>query len=99
MISLCGKQTLVLRKDEEVEEVEMEIGYPTDVKHVTHIGLDGSTTTNPNPNPNINPNNWDINNLNHFVPSEFLHSFPSISFRQFELSMAAQTQAALLHTT
>lgn len=77
----------------------MEIGYPTDVKHVTHIGLDGSTTTNPNANPNINPNNWDINNLNHFVPSEFLHSFPSISFRQFELSMAAQTQAALLHPT
>jgi hypothetical protein len=28
-------------------EREMEIGCPTDVKHVTHIGLDGSTTTNP----------------------------------------------------
>eukprot|EP00262_Sarcandra_glabra_P013139 TRINITY_DN3578_c0_g1_i2.p1 TRINITY_DN3578_c0_g1~~TRINITY_DN3578_c0_g1_i2.p1 ORF type:complete len:113 (-),score=23.29 TRINITY_DN3578_c0_g1_i2:35-373(-) len=28
------------------EEVgEMEIGFPTDVKHVTHIGWDGSTTT------------------------------------------------------
>ncbi|KAK4258157.1 hypothetical protein QN277_007639 [Acacia crassicarpa] len=33
---------------EELVEVksEMEIGYPTDVKHVTHIGLDGSITAN-----------------------------------------------------
>ncbi|KAE9604963.1 hypothetical protein Lal_00036785 [Lupinus albus] len=30
----------------EKEDIEMEIGYPIDVKHVTHIGLDGSTTTN-----------------------------------------------------
>lgn len=86
------KKPLVLRKDEEVEEVEMEIGYPTDVKHVTHIGLDGSTTTN----PNIKGNHWE--NLNNFVPSEFLNSFPSISLRQFELSMAAQAQSSLLAT-
>ena len=73
-------KTLVLRKEdeEEVEEVDMEIGYPTDVKHVTHIGLDGSTTTNP-------IKGWD-NNLTDFL------SFPSISLRQFELSMAAQAQ-------
>ncbi|XP_023005090.1 CRIB domain-containing protein RIC4-like [Cucurbita maxima] len=72
-------QLFVLRKEEEedVEEVEMEIGYPTDVKHVTHIGLDGSTTTNPI------VKGWD-NNLNPFL------SFPSISLRHFELSMAAQ---------
>ncbi|XP_038886498.1 CRIB domain-containing protein RIC4-like [Benincasa hispida] len=93
-------QLFVLRKDEDqIDEVEMEIGYPTDVKHVTHIGLDGSTTTNP---IIINPNNWDNNNnnnLNNFVPSEFLNSFPSISLRQFELSMAAQAQASLVHTT
>ncbi|KAF4355025.1 hypothetical protein F8388_026526 [Cannabis sativa] len=33
---------------EEMEELEMdmEIGGPTDVKHVTHIGWDGSTTHN-----------------------------------------------------
>ncbi|XP_071723167.1 CRIB domain-containing protein RIC4-like [Rutidosis leptorrhynchoides] len=44
-------------RDEEEEEVEMEIGFPTDVKHVTHIGLDGTTTT-------INDNfvkGWDDN--------------------------------------
>ncbi|XP_022959629.1 CRIB domain-containing protein RIC4-like [Cucurbita moschata] len=83
-------QLFVLRREEEeeeVEEVEMEIGHPTDVKHVTHIGLDGSTTTNP-------IKGWDTN-LNPFL------SFPSISLRQFELSMAAQAQAQpplLLHS-
>ncbi|XP_022150356.1 CRIB domain-containing protein RIC4-like [Momordica charantia] len=83
-------QLFVLRKEEEEEEMEMEIGYPTDVKHVTHIGVDGSTTTNP-------IKGWE-NNLNNFVPSEFLSNFPSISLRQFELSMAAQTQNPLLHS-
>ncbi|KAG8501768.1 hypothetical protein CXB51_003948 [Gossypium anomalum] len=35
-------------KDEiEESENEMEIGFPTDVKHVTHIGLDGSASTSP----------------------------------------------------
>nr|GFA10017.1 hypothetical protein [Tanacetum cinerariifolium] len=28
-------------------ETKMELGYPTGVKHVTHIGYEGSTTTNP----------------------------------------------------
>ncbi|XP_028762438.1 CRIB domain-containing protein RIC2-like [Neltuma alba] len=38
----------LFRRDEiaEMKAGEMEIGYPTDVKHVTHIGLDGSVTTN-----------------------------------------------------
>lgn len=65
---------------EEIEEIEkeIEIGYPTDVKHVTHIGLDGSTTTNPVKGwKNVNP------------PEVF--SFPSISLKHFELAMAAQS--------
>lgn len=32
-------------EEEEEEEMGMEIGFPTDVKHVTHIGIDGSTTS------------------------------------------------------
>ncbi|CAO1947033.1 unnamed protein product [Urochloa humidicola] len=32
-------------EDEEEEEREMVIGLPTDVKHVAHIGWDGSTST------------------------------------------------------
>ncbi|KAG5588742.1 hypothetical protein H5410_049176 [Solanum commersonii] len=57
---------------EEIEEMEMEIGYPTDVKHVTHIGWDGSTKIK----------NWDNSK-----ESDLL-SFPSISIQQFELAMA-----------
>ncbi|XP_048333922.2 CRIB domain-containing protein RIC4 [Ziziphus jujuba] len=70
---------------EEIEEIEKEIdiGFPTDVKHVTHIGLDGSATTNP-------IRGWE--NLN--APE--LLSFPSISFKQFELAMAAQSQQPLV---
>ncbi|KAL5058621.1 hypothetical protein RYX36_030225 [Vicia faba] len=38
---------LFVEKEEELEEVEMdmEIGCPTDVQHVTHIGWDGVTTS------------------------------------------------------
>ncbi|KAI3683421.1 hypothetical protein L1987_83924 [Smallanthus sonchifolius] len=61
-------------KDVETE-TELEIGFPIDVKHVTHIGYDGSVTTNPE-------KNWD-----HLQPPETL-SFPSISLEQFELQMA-----------
>lgn len=34
--------------ESEDEEPEMQIGYPTDVKHVAHIGWDGpSVSSNP----------------------------------------------------
>jgi hypothetical protein len=75
----------ILVYKEEVEEMEreMEIGPPTDVKHVTHIGLDGSTTTNP------------VKGWENLKAPEIL-SFPSISLRQFELAMAAQAQEPLV---
>lgn len=63
---------------EEIEEMEMEIGYPTDVKHVTHIGWDGSTKINPM------IKGWD----NSKEPD--LLSFPSISIQQFQLAMTSQ---------
>ncbi|MED6192933.1 hypothetical protein PIB30_014503 [Stylosanthes scabra] len=34
-------------KEREVETEEMQIGQPTDVKHVAHIGWDGPTETGP----------------------------------------------------
>ncbi|BBG93496.1 ROP-interactive CRIB motif-containing protein 4 [Prunus dulcis] len=68
---------------EEEEEREMEIGLPTDVKHVTHIGLDGSTTTNTNGSMK---GSWE-----NFNNAPEILSFPSISLKQFEFAMAAQT--------
>ncbi|EEF47410.1 CRIB domain-containing protein RIC4 [Ricinus communis] len=65
--------------EEEIEELEMEIGLPTDVKHVTHIGWDGSANTNP------------IQGWENLISPELLTLQPPNSLRQFELSMAAQT--------
>ncbi|XP_028246581.1 uncharacterized protein LOC114423873 isoform X2 [Glycine soja] len=77
---------LFVYKKEDVEEMEpeMEIGYPTDVKHVTHIGIDGSTITN-------NVKGWD----NMKAPE--LLSLSPISFKQFELAMASQAQYPLIN--
>ena len=61
----------------------MEIGFPTDVKHVTHIGWDGSST---------NIKGWE----NLTTPDQLLANFPTISLRQFELAMAAQAHDPLL---
>ncbi|XP_060171449.1 CRIB domain-containing protein RIC4-like [Lycium barbarum] len=70
-------QLFVHKKEAEEVEMEIEIGYPTDVKHLTHIGWDGSTTINP------------IKGWENLKPPEVI-SFPSISIKQFELAMAAQ---------
>ncbi|XP_019427020.1 PREDICTED: CRIB domain-containing protein RIC4-like isoform X4 [Lupinus angustifolius] len=68
-----GGAIIPIYKEEDIEkETEMEIGYPTDVKHVTHIGLDGSTATN-------NVMGWD-----NLKAPEIL-SVSSILFNQFEL--------------
>ncbi|KAL8491900.1 hypothetical protein ACS0TY_023483 [Phlomoides rotata] len=71
----------VYKEEMEYMEKEMEIGFPTDVKHVTHIGSDGSTTIN-------QVSNWG----NNLKASEIL-SFPSISLQQFEIAMAAQSHS------
>ncbi|KAK7295642.1 hypothetical protein RJT34_18553 [Clitoria ternatea] len=77
-------QLFFYKEDMEKMEPEMEIGYPTDVKHVTHIGLDGSTTTN-------NVKGWD-----NLKAPEFLSLSP-ITFRQFELAMASQAHHSLIN--
>ncbi|KMT14958.1 hypothetical protein BVRB_3g064660 [Beta vulgaris subsp. vulgaris] len=66
----------------EEEEKDLEIGYPTDVKHLTHIGWDGSTTIS------NATKGWE-----NLTPSEII-SFPSISLKQFEVAMAQQASAA-----
>ncbi|XP_028759558.1 CRIB domain-containing protein RIC4 [Neltuma alba] len=78
-------QFFVYKEETEDMEAEMEIGYPTDVKHLTHIGLDGSTTTN-------NDKDWD-----NLKPPPELLSLSSISFKQFEIAMAAQAHHPLMN--
>ncbi|XP_022853085.1 CRIB domain-containing protein RIC4-like isoform X1 [Olea europaea var. sylvestris] len=79
-------QMFVYKEEMEEKEKELEIGFPTDVEHVSHIGLDGSTTINPIPE-------W----KNRKAPE--ILSFPSISLEQFERAMAAQSHGHLNITT
>ncbi|KAI4302045.1 hypothetical protein L6164_035264 [Bauhinia variegata] len=69
-------------KEEDLEEVEMEmeIGCPTDVQHVTHIGWDGNASSDP------------IKGWDHLIPPELL-SFSSFSFPAIA---KAQTQTPSL---
>ncbi|XP_058093322.1 CRIB domain-containing protein RIC4-like [Magnolia sinica] len=78
-------QLFVYKEEEEDVKMDMEIGFPTDVKHVTHIGWDGSTTTN------TTMKGWDD------LKTPDLISLTPISLRQFELAMAAQSDAPLAH--
>ena len=61
-------------------EKEMEIGLPTDVKHVGHIGWDGSNSLK----------SWEN------LKTPEIISFSSVSLKQFELAMAAQVDQAPL---
>lgn len=79
-LDLSVDYMFVVEKDEELEELEMdmEIGCPTDVQHVTHIGWDGITTTAA---ASADPmRGWD-----HLIPPELL-SLPSQSLQQYEVS-------------
>lgn len=64
---VCLVVLVSVEKEEELGEMEMEIGSPTDVKHVTHIGWDGSTSTTTTTLDGLTP------------PPHFL-SLPSLSF-------------------
>ncbi|XP_068665346.1 CRIB domain-containing protein RIC4-like [Aristolochia californica] len=76
---------LFVYKEEEIGEMQMEIGFPTDVKHVTHIGWDRSTTT---------ATTTTFKDWGDFKTPELL-SLPPISLKQFELAMSAQADAPL----
>ncbi|CAL9102355.1 unnamed protein product [Musa textilis] len=73
-------QHAVSSRDDD-DEVEMEIGFPTDVQHVAHIGCDGFIDSS-----SMSGNkNWDR------APPELL-PLPS-PMHQFELAVAAQAGA------
>ncbi|OIW05470.1 hypothetical protein TanjilG_12061 [Lupinus angustifolius] len=75
---------LLFYKEEIDMEPEMKIGYPTNVKHVTHIGLDGSTITH-------NIKGWD-----NLKAHELLCLSP-ISLKQFQLNMVNQPHQSLIN--
>ncbi|PIN01831.1 hypothetical protein CDL12_25654 [Handroanthus impetiginosus] len=70
---------LFVYKDELEPEMAMEIGLPTDVKHVTHIGLDGCASS-------IFTKGW-----NNLTESELI-SLRSIPLTQLELAFKTQPE-------
>ncbi|XP_051118303.1 CRIB domain-containing protein RIC4-like [Andrographis paniculata] len=90
------KKELEEEDDEEDKEMEMKIGFPTDVKHVTHIGLDGSTNHH---HHHLLPQYSQTLNPTTAAPETV--SFHSLSLQLFQSAMAAQAQAQAhnsLHT-
>ncbi|XP_072974193.1 CRIB domain-containing protein RIC4-like [Typha angustifolia] len=78
-------QFFVVYEEDEEDEREMEIGLPTDVQHVGHIGWDGLNNLS-------SMKSWDDR-----APE--LLSLPSLSMRQFELAMASQAVGPPQSTT
>ncbi|KAM0931316.1 hypothetical protein ACQ4PT_000374 [Festuca glaucescens] len=88
--------------EDDEEEQEMVIGLPTDVKHVAHIGWDGSTSTTtslrswnraaPNPPPDAAASTSSSSGA--APPEQAQAQPPALSARQLELAMAAQASAA-----
>ncbi|KAK7243259.1 hypothetical protein RIF29_38051 [Crotalaria pallida] len=69
---------LFVEKEEELEELEMEmeIGCPTDVQHVTHIGWDGIATT---ANSGDTMRRWD-----NLIPPELLSMSSQSLLQQYD---------------
>uniref|UniRef100_A0A0E0JST7 CRIB domain-containing protein n=1 Tax=Oryza punctata TaxID=4537 RepID=A0A0E0JST7_ORYPU len=98
--------------EEEEEEREMVIGLPTDVKHVAHIGWDGSTNTttslrswNRATPPSSSASASASTSTSTALPAppapqqQQQPPLPAFSMRQFELAMAAQAAATGTTTT
>lgn len=73
---------LVYKEDMEEMEMEMEIGCPTDVKHVTHIGWDGCASATATASSPVK--GWD-----NLITPDHLLSLPSPSLEHFHLSRPA----------
>ncbi|KAJ3708594.1 hypothetical protein LUZ61_012299 [Rhynchospora tenuis] len=71
---------------EEEEEMEMEIGLPTDVQHVAHIGWDGLANNNFTKTWMNNGGAQDMSSGAH--GPEILSLSSPLSLRQLELAMA-----------
>lgn len=60
------------------KEPEMQIGYPTDVKHVAHIGWDGPSADSPS---------WVYCiHFPSFLPPQFIHCYEQNQFKVFATS-------------
>ncbi|RWW08901.1 hypothetical protein BHE74_00010380 [Ensete ventricosum] len=82
LVKSLSQHVVLFKEEEDEEEVEMEIGFPTDVQHVAHIGCDGFNTS-----MSGKKKNWDG------APAVVLPLPPS-STQRFELAVAAAQAGA-----
>ncbi|KAL8233172.1 hypothetical protein R6Q57_002950 [Mikania cordata] len=71
-------QSLAFKEEVDDQDMKLEIGLPTDVKHVTHIGFDGPLTHG-------------ANGCNHLAFSEFLSLIPGSMAQHEERSTVVPT--------
>ncbi|RAL47526.1 hypothetical protein DM860_011264 [Cuscuta australis] len=64
-------------EEEEEEEERMEIGHPTDVKHVAHVGLEDETTGSILVDPIVCPNTMMMMDMHHHHHGIFFTTEPS----------------------
>ncbi|XP_022744198.1 CRIB domain-containing protein RIC4-like [Durio zibethinus] len=83
-------QLFAYKEEMEDSEEDMEIGFPTDVKHVAHIGLDDSASTS------TSMGSWD-----NLLSPQQLFTFPSVPSGQCELPMETHAAAGspLVHAS
>ncbi|PKU75424.1 CRIB domain-containing protein RIC4 [Dendrobium catenatum] len=67
----------VYKDNDEEDEAEMDIGYPTDVQHVAHIGWDGFNN---------------VGGMKGWEKAPEFFPLSSLSLKQFELAMASQAE-------
>ncbi|KAG0453658.1 hypothetical protein HPP92_024962 [Vanilla planifolia] len=73
--SLSHLFTVYKFAEEEEEEVKMDIGYPTDVQHVAHIGCEGFKN---------------LESMKNLDKATEVFPLSSLSLKQLELAMASQ---------
>ncbi|KAK8532216.1 hypothetical protein V6N12_053662 [Hibiscus sabdariffa] len=81
-------QLFVYKEEMGDSEEEMEIGLPTDVKHVAHVGFDESSASS----PSMSMGSWD----NLFSPQFHFFTFPTDPSSQCE---PTETRAAVQAST
>lgn len=84
---LTKKKKMSFFADE--KEPEMQIGYPTDVKHVAHIGWDGPSADSPS---------WVYCiHFPSFLPPQFIHCYEQNQFKVFATCPFRDSQSSELN--
>ncbi|XP_050384285.1 CRIB domain-containing protein RIC4 [Argentina anserina] len=86
-------QMFVYKDEMDEEDVDMEIGCPTDVKHVTHIGLDSPASAPASASAFVSATSASAATTGQMNKGSRDDFIPPATWRQFELSRDSQPDA------